>query len=883
MPAKIGSPPKLHQKLFKCYLSHPEPWEHAPAHAETRNADMDNLPLLKVLLIEDDEDDYVLVRDLLSEPPSIKFHLEWVKSSSAALSRMEEDRYDACLLDYRLGEENGLDILERANERGYSVPIIFLTGWGNYELDLKAMKAGAADYLIKGQITPPLLERTIRYSIERKRTEEELKKYGERLEELVRNRTAQLTEMNEKLQREIIERERIEGELRKEKETNDLLLNAIPHVALLITKERKILALNKVTRELGAKPDDYCWQAIHKMATIGSEALEHYERSGKPLPGTRCSFCLADEAMKAQKPMSREVDALGRTWDTWWVPIDSEAYLHYAIDITDRKEAEEELKHHRERLREMVAERTDELVRTNQRLQREITERKIAEEALRHSEETMRLIIESSPIGIRICQHGRYVYVNPAFARMFGYENAEELIGLSMERLYAPHDRPLVLQRRQDRLAGKPVSQSYEARGQKKDGIHFDIVVWVTRIGYRGEPAILGFVIDVSSEKALQAQLIQAQKLQAIGTLAGGITHDFNNILGAILGFAELALLHSGEDSRLRSYMTNLHMAGLRARDLVMQILTFCRHNEQERKPVQPSHLLKETLKLLRASLPSTIEIRQTIDTESLVLADPTQIHQIVMNLCMNAAHAMREHGGLLGISLTDVQLDAEVVDRFHELSGGSYVRLVVSDTGNGMDRAVLERIFDPYFTTKATGEGTGLGLSVVHGIVKSYGGCITVHSEPGIGSTFEVLLPRLEDQPEGEHEISLPLARGEGTILFVDDEEPLTRAGKEMLEFLGYDVVAHKCSIEAVNAFRMNPGQFSLVITDQTMPQMTGVELAKEIIAIRPDIPIILSTGFPQLAALEQAKEIGVQKLASKPLMIQDLAVLVREVLEGK
>jgi PAS domain S-box-containing protein len=843
---------------------------------------MDNA-LLKVLLIEDDEDDYVLVLDLLSKAPSANFDLEWVRSSSAALSRMEQGQYDVCLLDYRLDGENGLDLLKRAVERGCTIPVILLTGWDNYELDMEAMKAGAADYLTKGHISASLLERTIRYSAERKKTEEELRNYGEHLEELVRGRTAQLIETNERLQKEIVERERVEGELRKEKEIMDLLLNAIPHVALLATRERKVLALNRVTKELGARTGDYCWRAIHKLEHISGEEREHYERCQKPLPRTKCSFCLADEAMKARKALSSEVSALGRVWDTWWVPINEEVYLHYAIDITERKEVEEELKLHRQHLKDLVVERTAELVQANEQLQREISERRTAEEALRNSEETMRLIIESSPIGIRICQHGRYVYANPAFTRMFGYEDAGEIIGAPMELLYAKEDRRRVLQRQKDRLEGKTVSQSYEIRGLKKNGSQFDTVVWVTRIEYRGKPATLAFVIDVSSEKALQVQLIQAQKLQAIGALAGGIAHDFNNILGAILGFTELSLLHSPQDTRIKGYLDNVSAAGLRAKELVKQILTFCRHNEQERKPVQVNPILKEALKLLRASLPSTIDIRQAIESKSMLLADPTQIHQVVMNLCMNAAHAMHEHGGVLDVALVDVELDSQFVGKFHELNAGPYVRLTVSDTGHGMDQVLLERIFDPYFTTKSPGEGTGLGLAVVHGIVKSQGGCISVESEPGIGSTFQVFLPSLVAHSEGGPRLSPSLPGGKETILFVDDEEPLTRAGKEMLELLGYTVVAQKCSIEALSVFRMNPGRIDLVVTDQTMPQMTGIELARELIAIRPDIPVILCTGFIEMITTKQARTVGIQKIIPKPLMIQDLAALIREVLDGK
>jgi PAS domain S-box-containing protein len=377
----------------------------------------------------------------------------------------------------------------------------------------------------------------------------------------------------------------------------------------------------------------------------------------------------------------------------------------------------------------------------------------------------------------------------------------------------------------------------------------------------------------------LEAQLRQAHKMEAIGTLAGGIAHDFNNILGIIMGYAELALLKISGDDPLTENLQQVIRASHRAKDLVKQILTFSRQSEYTPQPLQPALIIKEVLKMLRASLPSAIEIRSNLTSNSLVEADPTQIHQVIMNLCTNAGHAMRENGGILEVSLRDV----EFRDSSHhpDLFPGSYVQLSISDTGHGMTPEVRERIFEPFFTTKGIGEGTGLGLSVVHGIIKSYQGAITVYSEPGQGTTFNIYLPRLEDRISPETQAVIFFPGGKERILFVDDEEALAELGRQALEHLGYAVVSRCSSVEALKAFAAQPEHFDLVITDQTMPQMTGTKLAQELLRLRPDLPIILCTGFSESISAERAKEIGIKDYIMKPLVISELAKTIRRVLD--
>ncbi len=391
--------------------------------------------------------------------------------------------------------------------------------------------------------------------------------------------------------------------------------------------------------------------------------------------------------------------------------------------------------------------------------------------------------------------------------------------------------------------------------------------------------------LNTETEKArMEGQLRQAQKMESIGTLAGGVAHDFNNLLGIILGYSEMGLLNVEEGTKLHSYLQDVVEAGLRARELVKQILAFSRETEQELKPLHLAPIVKECLKMLRSALPATIEIRETVQPErDVILSDPSQIHQVLMNLCSNAGQAIGEEDGLLHISLSSRFLALDDASRPADLSPGHYAELMVQDTGPGMSEAVRQRIFEPYFSTKESGKGTGLGLSVVHGIVKSAGGAITVESSPGVGTTFRVFFPSVEKPSQSIQEDRLTLASGHETILLVDDETSLLDSTRRMLEHLGYEVVARTHGIEALQAFRARPEAFDLVITDQIMPHMTGTTLAKEVLAIRSDMPIILCSGFSENATPEKIGEFGIRGLMMKPLILRELAATVRRLLDER
>ncbi|HBZ55376.1 MAG TPA: hypothetical protein DEO88_08220 [Syntrophobacteraceae bacterium] len=382
----------------------------------------------------------------------------------------------------------------------------------------------------------------------------------------------------------------------------------------------------------------------------------------------------------------------------------------------------------------------------------------------------------------------------------------------------------------------------------------------------------------------MEVQLRQAQKMEAIGTLAGGIAHDFNNILAAVIGYAELVQLGIPEGSPEHDNLQQVLKASLRAKQLVQQILLFSRQRgDMPIQPVAVGSVIGESLRLLRASLPSTIEIYDETDCCGVVQADPTQIQQILINLCTNAAHAMKKTGGLLTVRLADVNVNGNSSTEGVVVKSGRYVKLTVSDTGHGMESAVQERIFDPYFTTKNVGEGSGLGLAVVHGIVKRLDGAVSVASEPGKGTTFEVYLPSCDAAPERKPVEMAPIPTGCESVLWVDDDEVLMKVGEQMLKQLGYQVVGASSSREALHIFGQRAVEFDIVVTDFTMPQMTGMMLAEEILKLRSDIPIILCTGYSDQVDGDSAKARGVREFVMKPLALRELAEVIRRTLDDR
>jgi PAS domain S-box-containing protein len=492
-------------------------------------------------------------------------------------------------------------------------------------------------------------------------------------------------------------------------------------------------------------------------------------------------------------------------------------------------------------------------------------------------------IDHSSDIVMITNRMGTIEYVNPAIEKITGYKSSE-IIGKNPSFLKSgQHDNSFY-----DNL-WNTINRGQTWQGmivnRRKDGSNYREDTTISPI-FSKENAITGFVAikrDVTRVFELEKQLQQAQKMEAIGTMAGGIAHDFNNILTAILGYGEMVNDELPEASIVKEDMQKILDGGHRAAALVKQILTFSRQTDIKPRPIQPKIIVKETLKLLEASLPSTIEIRSNLQANEAVMADPTSIHQIIMNLCTNAGHAMRKNGGILDISLISVELDHDFARVHPEIRPGQFLRLTVSDTGHGMSHDVKERIFDPFFTTKGEGEGTGMGLSVVHGIVRSLDGAIVVYSEPDRGSSFSVYLPIHSRHQAKQEEPEEIIPGGKEHIVFVDDEEFIVDIAQQMLEMLGYRVVGKTDSREAFAYFKEHAGEIDLVITDFTMPHMTGIDLAREIRKIRPELPILLCTGYNTGFSEAELKEAGINAFILKPVVRKELAKVVRKVLDSR
>jgi PAS domain S-box-containing protein len=527
----------------------------------------------------------------------------------------------------------------------------------------------------------------------------------------------------------------------------------------------------------------------------------------------------------------------------------------------------------------------------------DITERKRAEDELLHTSTLLNSIVENIPnmIFLKDAKELRFVLFNRAGEDLLGYSK-NDLLGKNDYDFFPKEQADFFAEKDREVIRGKEVvdipEEPLQTRNKGERTLH---TKKVPILNAQGKPEyLLGISEDITERKQveeeqreLEAQLRQSQKMEAMGTLAGGIAHDFNNILGIIMGHAEIAELKLAKDSPVKRYIDEVLKATNRAKDLVKQILTFSRKGEQERKPMQILPLIEDALKFLRASLPATIEIRPEIDLspdDDLISGDPTQLQQILMNLSTNAAHAMHgRRGGTLRLALSPVYFSYSDVGKPLELDVGNYLKLTVEDSGHGMDRTTMDHIFEPFFTTKGPGEGTGLGLAVVHGIVTSHGGAITVSSRMGKGTAFQVFLPRLETGATAETEVIAELPGGTERILLVDDEEPLANAVKQLLEYLGYEVKVATSSAEALLAFRRQPEDFDLVITDYTMPKMTGTDLAEQILQIRPGIPIILCTGFSERINEEGAKKAGICAFLMKPGNRRDIALLVRKVLKNR
>lgn len=514
----------------------------------------------------------------------------------------------------------------------------------------------------------------------------------------------------------------------------------------------------------------------------------------------------------------------------------------------------------------------------------DVTERITMEEALRRSEEELRAVVDYSVDAIGVSKNGIHTFVNNAYLKMFGYPDASELIGQPIFGLIAPDERERIARYAADRAQGRHVLNNYETRGLRKDGTVFDMEVNVAQYGPAGDQNTLVILRDVTERNIIEEKLRQSQKMEAIGCLAGGIAHDFNNILFPIVGMAELLVEDLAPESAEHENAREILTAGKRAVELVKRILSFSRRAETAMMPVSVPNILNEVMKLCRATIPSNIAIEQDIQRDCRdVWADPTQLHQVCLNLITNAYHAIHHDNGIIRIDLREIYLDQGALHEF-PASSGQYLQLSVADNGEGMTPDVLGRIFEPFYTTKEPGKGTGLGLAVVYGIVRECGGDIRVSSEPGKGSVFRILLPLMDAREQTiVLDGGLNIETGTERILLVDDEEAIAKLQFQTLTRLGYTVTVKQNSSEALKAFRDHPEAYDLVITDMTMPGMTGEQLSREILALKPGMPIIVCTGFSENLNPEQAEAMGVKGFLMKPVKKADLARVIRQVLGSR
>ena len=518
----------------------------------------------------------------------------------------------------------------------------------------------------------------------------------------------------------------------------------------------------------------------------------------------------------------------------------------------------------------------------------DVTQRKRAEEALINERDFIERIMRTSPAGIvRVNADGVVVYANRRAEKLLGIE----LQGIKRRTYNDPvwkitdfDGGPFPEEKLPFNIVKQTGTTVFNVQHaiQWPDGKRILLSINATPlINSHGQfDGMVATIEDITERQQIEEALRQAQKMESIGNLAGGIAHDFNNILSSIIGFTELALDDVEKDSMIEDNLQEVYTAGKRAKELVTQILAFARQSEKELKPIRVDAIIKEAVQFIRSSIPTTIKIKKEITSDSLIIGNQTHVHQIMMNLCTNAAHAMEGEGGVLGVSLKDIEVDWKAGKNLN-LNHGNYIELSVSDTGVGIPPDIIDSIFEPYFTTKKPGEGTGMGLAMVHGIVESYGGKIFVDSKIGKPTTFTIYLPatrkrKIQRQNEPEQ-----LPSGTERILFVDDEEPIAKMGSQGLERLGYQVTTRTSSVEALELFRAKPNEFELVITDMTMPNMTGDTLALELMSIRPDIPVILCTGYSKKISDKTASEIGIKAFAYKPIIKADLAQTVRKVLD--
>ena len=796
---------------------------------------------MKILIAEDTEDSRVLLEVLLA---GSGYEVKSGENGLEALARITENFLpDLIISDILMPEMDGYALCRilKKDERLRRIPFIFYTATYTEPGDKEfALSLGADRFLIKPMEMPEFLS-----EIETVLREDEQKnapliappeQNDKKMEE---NYSAILAK---KLDHKVRQLEAEKKKLQKSEQKYRRLVEGLQNNYVFYTHD--IVGFftylsPSISTVLGHSPEEFAY---------------HYTRYLTDNPINREGERLTDLCMQGEKQPPYELEVFHADGSIRRLEITEEPIF----DNNDQVIAVEGIAH-------------------------DITERHLAAEALAEArdewEKTFHAI--DDPVLILDPQM-RVMRTNQAASELVNVDAKKDLTGEYCYELYHESDHP---------CSGCPVvatirtSQPSCGEVEHKKLSKTFLVSAAPRFDSSGKlVSIVHSAKDITEQKMLENQLRQAQKMEAVGTLAGGIAHDFNNILTAIIGYSELLKLQLPPDSREQNNANQVLIAGNRAKNLVSQILTFSRQAEQERKPVKIQHIIKEAMLLLRSTIPITIEFRQQINQNcEPVLADPTRMHQIIMNLCTNAYHAMREQCGILTVALDEEEIQGVDHTVNSDIPPGRYVRLEVSDTGDGIENRLLDKIFDPYFTTRKKGEGTGLGLAMVNGIVKKFSGHIKVTSEPEKGTSFQVYFPvATSSYPAAEQVASSHNPQGNERILFVDDEQQIAALEAEILTRYGYRVTSFSDPVAAFQLFQDQPDDFDLVITDMSMPQMTGAELAEKMMAIRKDIPIILCTGFSDIINREKAQAMGIRHYVMKPVITDEFVGVIRGVLDS-
>ncbi|WP_321491984.1 response regulator [uncultured Desulfobacter sp.] len=834
----------------------------------------------KILIVDDKPENIFSLKKVLED---VDAEILEAQTGNDALIASLNHELALAILDIQMPEMNGYELAEflRFEEKTKGIPIIFVSAVYSSDYHVfKGYEAGAVDFLLK-PFDAKILLCKVNIFLELDRQRKALAASKKHIEK-------QLNALNAS-----------ENRFKS-------LVETIPDIVYRINTDGCFSFVNNAVKRLGYEPDELLGRHFSylinpaDLARVSRESAVNRYNAGSQkehlkmfderrtrdrkttglevrlMPKKGALHLTASLEQISDESIVVEINSAG----LYSNEAENKNKIHLGTvgvirDITQRMALEDDLRKTKEKLEKRVAERTRELMEKNRELRAEIELRKTAEQTVQQTQKQWEEIFEAvGHMAVVTDDQHTIIAANRSAVKQTGIAKAQ-LLGLKCHEIFHELKAP-VMNCPLEKGSGKKEFQSTE---MVVDTSGKTFICNITPV-FEGKDNVTKFIhifTDITRRTVLEKELLQAHKMEAIGTLAGGIAHDFNNILSALIGFSQLALKNAEKDSLMEEDLTEVLSCGLRAKELVRQILTFARQSDEEYAYIHLDYIVKEVSKFMRSTIPSSIDLKTLVQSTCIVFANATQIHQVLMNLCTNSAHAMKANGGVLGISLTDVSLDQAEAESIQNLVPGNYVKLEVSDTGTGIPPGVMGKMFEPYFTTKDHGEGTGMGLAVVQGIVKDIGGTIHVQTELGKGSIFTIFIPVADDSdPHPLEEEPEYKSCGSENILIVDDEPPITKVEQRMLEKAGYHVTIAETPCNALELFKENPHRFDLVITDLTMPGMTGDKLIQKILEIRPDLPAILCSGYQNRLVVDAETKNIWKAFVQKPI---EEEVLIRTV----